>query len=68
MDHWRRVDQNSFMWTLISCVTVKFYLMLWISKNQCIFLDVCCWDLTSIPRNSEQGNKSLKFKTLVREG
>lgn len=63
------MDQTIFMWSLISCDTVKFCLKLWIGKSQYIFLGICCWDLTSIPRNSEQqGQKNhLNLKLWLEE-
>lgn len=54
MSNWGKEAQTNFVSSLIYCDTVKFYLRLWIVKYQYIFLDICHWDLTFIPRNSEQ--------------
>lgn len=65
MGHSGGGDQTSIVWSLISCDTVKFYVKLWIGKYQYIFLGICCWDLTSIPRNFEK--QSTKYKTFIRK-
>lgn len=54
MGNWGKGARTNFVSSLIYCDTVKFYLILWIVKYQYIFLDICRWDLTFIPRNSEQ--------------
>ena len=67
MGHSGGGDQTSIVWSLLSCDTVKFYVKLWIGKYQYIFLGICCWDLTSIPRNFEQQKESTKYKTSLRK-